>query len=64
MACTYEAFFNSARKTITADSLWQAQQKAVEAFKPRKSQLGLVSVVLVDNGKGPVALNNSNADFG
>ena len=64
MSCTYEAFFNRQRTTIEAEGRYAAKQKAVAHFKPRKSQLGLVSVVLVHNGDAPVALNNSNADFG
>ncbi len=48
----YVAFFNRARTEVRASSLYAAKQKAIEFFKPRKSQAHMVSVVLAETPDG------------
>jgi hypothetical protein len=62
--CTYEVFYNNRRTEIKALTLYEAKKKAIEFFHPRKSQEHMIVVVLIDNGKGEVTINNSNVDFG
>jgi hypothetical protein len=50
----YVAFFNDKRTEVYADSLYQAKQKAITHFKPRKSQEHMVSVVLAEKDGQPV----------
>jgi hypothetical protein len=50
----YVAFFNGKRTEVYADSLYQAKQKAITHFKPRKSQEHMVSVVLAEKDGQPV----------
>lgn len=46
---TYVAgFMTGDNITIEAESLWDAKQKAVAHFKPRKKDMGLVWVQLAD----------------
>ena len=42
----YKAFFNGREADVYADSLYQAKLKALELFKPRKSQAHMVHVHL------------------
>jgi hypothetical protein len=62
--CKYKAFFNNHTTIIEAEGLYPAKVAAIAHFKPRKKQEHMVSVVLIEHEGKPVALNNSNADFG
>jgi len=44
----YICFFNSKRIELYANSAYDAQCKAIEEFKPRKSQRHMVSVHLAE----------------
>ena len=44
----YKAFFNGKETEVTADTSYEAQQKAIEFFKPRKSKAHMVHVVLCE----------------
>jgi hypothetical protein len=46
----YIAFYNGKQTEIYADSLYEAKQKAVAFFKPRKSQAHMVHVELAELG--------------
>ena len=49
----YKAFFNSKTADVYADSLYAAKLKAIELFKPRKSQAHMVSVMLCEKDVDP-----------
>jgi len=50
--CGYMAFYNSKQAEVWADSSYQAQQRAVNYFKPPKSKKHLVHVQLCEkNGE-------------
>lgn len=49
---TYRAFLNSKSVEIEATSLYAAKLKAIEVLKPRKAQMGLLAVVLVERTDG------------
>jgi hypothetical protein len=53
---TYQAFFNGRSEEIQADSLYAAKCKALEVFKPRKKDVGLVAVVLADTPIHPASI--------
>lgn len=44
----YIGFYNGKRVEIYADSLYQAKLKALDHFKPPKSKVHMVSVVLAE----------------
>lgn len=44
----YICFFNGKRHEVHASSLWEAKQKAIAQFKPRRSQEHMVSVLLAE----------------
>lgn len=44
----YVAFYNGKRLELYADTLLQAKEKAVQAFKAPKSKAHMVSVVLAE----------------
>lgn len=44
----YVCFFNSKRIEVRAESLWDAKQKAIAAFKAPKSKAHMVSVTLAE----------------
>ena len=44
----YKAFYNDKTTEVYAESLYAAKLKAIEYFKPRKSQQHMVSVVLCE----------------
>ena len=44
----YKAFFNSKETEVTANTSYEAQQKAIAFFKPRKSQSHMVHVHLCE----------------
>lgn len=44
----YVAFFNGKREEIYAETLYDAKQKAIAIFKPRKKQEHMVSVMLAE----------------
>lgn len=48
----YVSFFKGGRKELHAPSLFAAKEKAIELFKPPKSQRHLVSVVLAERPDG------------
>lgn len=51
----YIAFYNQKTHEVYAGSSYEAQQKAMEFFKPPKSKQHMVSVVLAEKeGKGVV----------
>lgn len=49
----YKAFYNSKTVDVYADSLYGAKLKAIEHFKPRKSQAHMVSVMLCEKDVDP-----------
>lgn len=65
----FKAFYNDKTVDVYADSLYAAKLKAIEHFKPRKSQQHMVSVVLCEKnvdpetGKG-TQVSHSTAEFG
>lgn len=61
---TYDAFYESRKSVVEAESLYAAKLAAVAHFKPRKSREHMVSVVLTKLGDRAVALHDSNADLG
>lgn len=62
---TYDAYYNNRHDEVKAPSLYAAKLKAIELFKPRKSQQHMVSVVLKQKADGTdIPLMSSNADFG
>jgi hypothetical protein len=44
----YQAFFNGFTRELEAENLYDAKQKAIIHFKPRKSQHHMVHVYLTD----------------
>lgn len=58
----YKAFFNGKTHDVSADTLLQAKEKAIEHFKPRKTQRHMVSVVLCE--KDGEQVTHSTAAFG
>lgn len=44
----YKAFLHGKELDIKATSLYQAKQKAIELFKPKKKDISLIAVVLAD----------------
>jgi hypothetical protein len=50
----YVAFFGGKRHELYAESLWDAKQKAIAHFRPRKKQEHMVSVVLAEVDGEPV----------
>lgn len=44
----YVAFYNGRRYELHADSLFEAKEKAVAYFKPPKSKVHMVTVVLAE----------------
>lgn len=53
----YKAFYNGKEKDIYAETSYEAQQKAIDHFKPPKSKKHMVHVGLCEkdvdeNGKG------------
>lgn len=55
----YLAFYNGSTKEVYASSLYAAKVKAVELFKPKKSQAHMVTVVLVEKNGVPVPYNGA-----
>ncbi len=51
---SYIAFFNNQRHELNAPSLYAAELKAIEHFKPKKSQQHMVHVHLTETPQGPV----------
>lgn len=49
---TYIAHFKGQGVVVYARSLYEAKQRAVEYFKPRKSEQGLLAVDLHELGEG------------
>jgi hypothetical protein len=49
---TYIAHFKGAGVVVYARSLYEAKQRAVEHFKPKKKEQGLVAVNLHELGEG------------
>jgi hypothetical protein len=52
----FKAFFNGKTVDLEADSLYQAKQKALAHFKPRKKDEGLVAVVNAEQPIDPASL--------
>lgn len=48
----YISFYKGGRKELHATSLFAAKEKAIELFKPPKSQRHMVSVVLAERPDG------------
>lgn len=48
----YVAYFNGRRHELRASSLYEAKQRAIAHFKPRKSQEHMVAVVLAERSDG------------
>lgn len=46
--CGYKAFYNRKEIELYADSLYQAKQRAITHFKPKKSQEHMVNIVLCE----------------
>lgn len=44
----YVALFNGKRIEVYAETLYEAKQKAFKAFKPRKREERMISVVLAE----------------
>jgi len=44
----YKAFYNNKEIDVYANDLYSAKLKAIDAFKPRKSQQHMVSVCLCE----------------
>jgi hypothetical protein len=49
---TYVAHLNGKGVVVYARSLYEAKQRAVEHFKPKKKDLGLLAVNLYEVGEG------------
>lgn len=58
----YKCFFNGKVIEVCAESLYQAKLKAIAAFKPRKSQEHMISVVLCERADGST-VNHSGSEF-
>lgn len=58
----YLCFYNGKTAEVYAESLYQAKQQAVEAFKVRKNKAHLVSVVLCERPDGSV-VEHSTGEF-
>jgi hypothetical protein len=56
----YIAFFNGRKTEVHAHDLYSAKQKAIEFFKPRKSQAHMVSVMLAEKDGKPVVHNTGS----
>jgi hypothetical protein len=52
----YKAFFSGKETDVYAESLYAAKLKALDHFKPRKSQEHMVSVVLCEKDGKQVSL--------
>jgi hypothetical protein len=50
----YVFFFNGKRFELQADDLYDAKQRAIAHFKPRKSQAHMVHGMLAEKGGQPV----------
>lgn len=50
----YVAFYNQRRTEVYADSLYEAKELAIAAFKPPKSKRHMVTVVLAEKDGQPV----------
>jgi hypothetical protein len=50
----YVCFFNGKRHELHANDAWDAKQKAIAHFKPKKSEQHLVSVHLAEKDGAPV----------
>lgn len=50
----YKAFYNGKSIEVYATTLFEAKNKAVAVFKPRKSQEHMVSVVLCEVNEKPI----------
>ena len=48
----YIAFYSGRRIEIYAETLFQAKEKAIKEFKPKKSQRHMVSVLLAERETG------------
>jgi len=53
---TYRAFLNGQTIDVQATSLYAAKLQAIDVLKPRKSQLGLLAVVLIARADGTPVL--------
>lgn len=58
---TYNIYFQSRVLEVTAATLFEAKVKAIELLRPRKKQLGLISVVLVK--VGDIVIEHSGAEL-
>lgn len=56
----YLAFFNSRKEVVEAESLFEAKQRAVEVFRPRKSQAHMVHVYLVEREDGTTVTQSTD----
>lgn len=54
----YLAFFNGKQEVVEAESLYEAKQRAVELFRPRKSQAHMVHVYLAEREDGTAQLHS------
>ena len=50
----YVGFFKNERHELYAKSLWDAKQKAIAFFKPKRKDEHMVSVVLAEKDGSPV----------
>jgi hypothetical protein len=50
----YVCFFNTERHELYAKSLWDAKQKAIAFFKPKRKDEHMVSVLLAEKDGKPV----------
>lgn len=50
----YVCFFKNERHEIYAKSLWDAKQKAIAFFKPKRKDEHMVSVILAEKDGKPV----------
>ena len=57
----YIAFYSGKTTEIYAESIYQAKLKAIEHFKPRKSQQHMVSVILAE--KNGEVVTHSTSEF-
>ena len=57
----YLAFYNNDRKEVEAETSYQAQQKAIELFKPTKSKRHLVHVVLCELADGTQIVHSTSS---
>lgn len=55
----YLAFFNGKKEVVEAESLYAAKQRAVEAFRPRKSQAHMVHVYLAEREDGTIVTQST-----